>query len=336
MQQQQVQREIPSLSLTCLRTICKSPNGYLTDATVNRTMTMLHCLYSSNVMQAESHAQIFTQTLIDHITDAGRMGDDAMPLSIFSKSFLTLSIRNSKISGTFITSITSICTSLTSLDVSGCFLIDDHTIKKILQSCNKMNHLNIRNCRKITDAGVESLVQHGQRLESIHLGGNFNITSAGVNYIIQRHTNASKIKDVNVSGLPVTMTMLTALCKSFVNLSTLCIGYIALSDLELSQLVNMVSHNIKHLAICWIHAHSLAQLDGASGPSGVGLVEHIARTCPRLQSLDVSGMNGVTGGAIVFMIEHKKTQVSMHACFTTLYIIYRLCTVLVYTNFYYF
>ena len=94
-----IQREIPTLFITILKTIAKQPSRYLTESTVENSILRRKTEIQS-IIQREKGVNI-CQLIVDYVTEAGRFTDDAIPVSLFSANSETIIIKNSKISGEF-------------------------------------------------------------------------------------------------------------------------------------------------------------------------------------------------------------------------------------------
>ena len=91
-----IQRDIPTLYITLLKTIAKQPSLYLNEPTVERALLKNHLLIESIAKQ--QNGLNISQEIIDYVTDAGRFTDDAIPVNLFSNSEMII-VKNSKITG---------------------------------------------------------------------------------------------------------------------------------------------------------------------------------------------------------------------------------------------
>lgn len=219
-------REIPTLHVTVLKEIAKAPTKFVSEARLKKA-------FAIGPRQQLAEQFDLAQVLTDYITDAGRLTDDVLPPSLFKAGRVTLSLKNSKISGKYIKKIIdNVCPSLFVLDVSGTFQVDDNTVQYILQHCKNLKCLSIRNCRKITDKSLEFIVQFGNNLTSIDLGGCINMSYEGINKFVQ-HRKMSHLLELNLSGLPIQSDTLSLISSCCVELTSLGIGYADIGEMSL-------------------------------------------------------------------------------------------------------
>ena len=293
-------REVPSLSITCLKLISKSPNSYISEKSYEKILK----LYSKQLIMKA------TQHLINYITEVGRMSDFIIPLIAFHNEYHTLSLKNSKITGNYLISIIQRSSFLEIIDVSGCLMIDDYVINQILSICLLLKTIEIRNCRKLTDLSIQYLNELGSNLVNINIGGNFNITEAGVLQLIQEHPNRHSFQSLNISGLPITEGTLESLSLHCTTLKYLGIGYAIISEISIRKYLEISGMRLECLILSWI-TPPLGYLDSLS----FDLLDYIARTCPKLHTLDISGLKNMSYNAILSFIETKRAKVSQKNIF---------------------
>jgi len=246
------------------------------------------------------------QTLIDYITEAGRLTDDVIPMSLFLSNRTKLSFKNSKVSGKYIIKIINCCKNITELDISGTFQVDDQTILQILIVCQHINHLIIRNCRKITDKTLESICSHNCILQSLDIGGNSNLTSHGIKNFISSYKHTSMLTVFNVSGLPIDDELLRLISHRFHNLKSLGIGYADIEEQSLKNLLDTIGSNLESLSIPWVERK---RPDGQSDSiNSTFISEYLGRSCPKLKFLDISGLKMVNQTCLSQYIEFKISQ----------------------------
>jgi hypothetical protein len=293
-------REIPSLSVTCLKFISKTPTVCITED-----------LYA-NIIRRYSTPLIdtVTQLLINSITESGRMADDIIPLISFEQTKSnTLSLKNSKITGVYLSEIIQRCgPQLISIDVSGCLMVDDVMVEKLLQTCLQLQRLEIRNCRKLTDESLESLIRGAPHLIHINLGGNFNMTENGIIRFVEKHPNRQKLLSLNISGLPISEQTLHSLTANCLSLKSLGIGYALITEAMVRNFLEKNGNRLESLCISW-----LTPPYSTTGVSG-DIIDFISKTCPRLQTLDISGLQNITSSAIGNFVDSKRTRVSSIPC----------------------
>lgn len=94
-------RDIPKLSTLILKEIARSPAKYLS---ANCSLIQNSPLYS----KIEGNFDV-AQVLIDYITEAGRLVDDVMPVSLFQKDRTRLTLKNTKLSPKYVSKIIEQC-----------------------------------------------------------------------------------------------------------------------------------------------------------------------------------------------------------------------------------
>jgi hypothetical protein len=291
-------REIPPLSITCLKSISKAPGSCINEKMYREILTR----YSIQLVDR------VTQDLINHITEGGRMADHIIPILAFNSNRKILSLKNSKITGPYLIEIIQQCPHLTSIDVSGCLMIDDNYVMKFLQLCPQLEHIEIRNCRKLTDSALQSLIDHAPRVTHINIGGNFNMTELGLLSLIETHPNRQYFLSLNISGLPITEQTLTSLTLHCHLLKSLGIGYAIINEALVRSYLENCGHKLESLCISWLTPPY--SLEGVS----LDLLDHISKCCPRLHTLDISGLKNITSSAIGTLVDSKRTKVCLFVC----------------------
>ena len=286
-------REVPTLLLTCLRCIGKQPGAHLTEQTVARA-------FRNTPRETRAH---ITRIVVDQVTDAGRYVDDAVPVGLFDTESASIDIKNSKVSATYIKSLVDKSAVLEELNVSGCFQVDDDIVTYIIQKCRKLRKLNIQNCRKLTDKCLEDISSSGLQLVSLDIGGNMNMTEQGVVRFLKSYPSAQSLKELNLSGLPVTETVLQALVDRCRAVETLGIAYALVHEEDVKQLLSRIGHRLKKLNIAWLPCND------TSDTYSISFFDHINATCPVLVALDLSGMRTVTAATLQKFLEARGLQV---------------------------
>ena len=287
-------REIHTLSLLCLKEISKAPAHHIDEFRWHRAFSNFPITLQNKV----------TQEIINHITEAGRMNDSSIPLQAFNRDMLELSLKNSKVSENFIMGATARCPNLTSIDVSGCLLVDTSVLQKILQSCPSLTDVSIRNCRKQTDDASDCLIKHCRHLTRLNIGGNINMTTDGIIHLLRNHPNNRHFRELYLSGLPITEAVLDTLVQRCPALTHISIGYAIITESVLRRFLQARGGDLISLNISWMTAFD------AKDNISVDILDCILSTCPRLTSLDVSGLRNITVQAVQAFIEQKKLQAS--------------------------
>lgn len=290
-------REVPSLSTICLKLISKSPNTYINETRYE--------IINKRYLNSFKLKEKVTQLLIDSITDSGRMSDDTIPIIGYIENLEYLSLKNSKITGIYLLKILEKCQNLKFIDVSGCLLIDDNIIMKLLVLCPLLIKIEIRNCRKLTDLTIQYLIEYGKNIIHINIGGNFNITETGVLQLIKYHPNKHLLQLLNISGLPISENTLESLSLNCTSLKSLGIGYAIISENSIRKYLETSGSKLEQLTISWISPPL-----GYTEDLSPDLLDYISRSCPKLHTLDISGLRNMTYNSILSLVESKRAKVS--------------------------
>lgn len=288
-------REINPLSVFCLKQISKAPSTHIDDLKWHKAFSPYPISLRNKV----------SQDLIDYITDAGRMTDAVIPLDGYNSDIVELSLKNSKVTENYLLDAIKRCPNLASIDVSGCLLVDDNVLKRILQICPSLINVQIRNCRKMTDASAGCLITHCKMLRRINMGGNANMSPDGLLNLVRNHPNNKNFEELYLSGLPITEEILQAVVECCPKLAEISIGYAIITDNVLRNFLQSIGPRLQRLSISWMTAFD------ANDSVSSDILEFIASTCPRLTSLDVSGLRNITVQSIQQFVETKKMQVML-------------------------
>ena len=281
-------REIPTLTITLLKTIAKAPVQYIDSKSIERALKIFPEICKEKV----------AQLLVDYISEAGRMTDDVQIL--FPITSMNISVRNSKLSGKYVVNNIAVkCQNLIDLDVSGCFQVMDETIFQILSNCTYLEILNYRNCRKVTDISLDHVCSYGKSLISLNAGGNFNITGGGLKRFLISHRTLDKFKDLHLSGLPLTeehISLITRRCNRIVGLS---IANMNISEVLLKNSINTLKLRLEKLCIGW------TTINNNGDQLSNSFFDFLANSCPCLIELDVSELRLLPVSVIQDMIDIK-------------------------------
>lgn len=289
-------RDVPVLSTTVLKEIARQPTKYINEPSFRRALAIKQ--------QTDSNFDIL-QTLVDYIIDAGRLTDDVVPATFFDPSRKSLSLKNAKVSGKYIRKVVDRCPDLIELDIGGTFQVDDQTVLYLLQHCPLLENLNVRNCRKLTDKSLEFISENGHHVKRLQIGGNFNMTAFGIHSFLKRPI-ASRLVDISISGLIITDDILDTMAKRCKNLTRLGLNYIDVSENAVRNLVDAVAPQLEHLSIAWI-----GTIVGSQHPqiSAEFISQYLAKHCPRLSELDVSGLRNINYSCLLQLLDEKYQQV---------------------------
>lgn len=292
-------RDIPDLSLLCLKTIAKTPTQFISEKSLARP----YQAYSKPLLNS------CTQMLIDYVSEAGRLTDAVFPLNSFDTDRTFLSLKNSKVSAKYLIAVLKRCPKLTNLDVSGCFPIDDDVVSDILDLCPSLQNLCIRNCRKLTDAALVSIQKKSKFIVVLSIGGNINMTDAGIQRFITNYVGASRLEELHLSGLPLSSAVLGAVAARCRSLRSLSLGYAILTPDTFRALLEQVGAGLEQLSIAWAEV-AVVQESLSSLQSSVDLLDLVRLHCARLQRLDLTGLKDVTAAALHQLLDHKSSQAS--------------------------
>ena len=286
-------RDVKSLESLCLKAIASRPKEALTP----RALASAHRILKPD--QAAAHKA--KQKLLNTLLDSGRMNDDLLvkdllPERFFHESLRKLSILGGKVTGSFLQALSLTCPNLKEVNLSGCFKIGDNGVLHILQKCASLSSLNLENCRKLSDASLTHMIHHGQKLSTIDVGGNFNMTTEGIANLVQNHANRSKFVGLHVSGHALPDWLLQLITDKLKQLQHLSIGY---TDVQTANLISLLTRR-PHLRR--LRCHWCPQLDEA-------FIKFVPQ-CPALDTLDLTGIKGISDRALLEMMDSKMRTVS--------------------------
>jgi hypothetical protein len=299
-------RDIPELSLLCLKLIAKTPTRFVSEQSLARA----YRAYSPELLTR------CTQGLIDYVSEAGRLTDAVFPLCAFATGRASLSLRNSKVSAKYLLAVLQRCPQLTRLDVSGCLPVDDDVVAAVLQLCPALEHLCIRNCRKLSDATLVTLQKQAKSITSLSIGGNINITDVGLQHFINQYPGAPLLQELHISGLPLSPALLAAIAKRCENLRELSVGYAILTPETFHTFIEQVGAGLEKLSIAWaevavVNPLAMQSSSALQGPTAAEFLESVRTCCPLLTSLDLTGVKNVNSSLIQQFLDYKCSQVSV-------------------------
>ena len=241
-------RVIPTLQTLAIKAIAKAPSLYIDEKRFNRAIKLT----------TEETRDSMVQTILDSCINAGRLTDDVFPISCFDPLRTSLSLRNAKVGGNYITKITVQCPYLVKLDISGCFSVTDNIVHAILHTCKKLEILCIRNCRKITDKSLYSLVELAQphfpmsRIHSLYLGGIINLTEDGIHHLVSHHPNMAKFTCLHLAGVPLNESILVELSSKCNNLIDVSFSFAEVNEISLRSLFEEIGSTLERVCVSWI------------------------------------------------------------------------------------
>lgn len=285
-------RDIPDLSTLCLKVISKSPKDFINEKTLQRP----YQAYPTSVLSAS------TQMMMDYFSEAGRLNDDVFPIESFRTGRTFLSLKNSKVSVSYLLDALRQCPDLIRLDVSGCFLVDDDVIAEFFNICPRLQNLCIRNCRKLSDKALESIQGKSKHLNALHIGGNVNITDTGLLHFIKKFTRSNLLEEFHISGLTITTDVLDAIAKHCTSLRSLSLGYAILSSDIFKDFMEKIGSQLEYLCVAWVGP--LNPLDTIASD----YLYHVSCNCPKLTDIDITGIKNVSISSLQQLIDYKISQ----------------------------
>lgn len=291
-------RDIHTLKTMALQVIARHPSKCCgTDELIENAIKILPSNNKSNFD--------FAQIIIDYITDAGRLADDVLPMSVYDSQRTRLSLKNTKITGKYIAKVLNKCPHLKAIDLQGTFHVDDDIVLEILTKCKSLNEIILRNCRKLTDETLNHLLVHGKNLTVIDIGGAYNMTKNGINYFMSRFSNLGSIQKLLIAGLPINNDTLGYLdrCHSLTHLS---IAYADVDEVALRTTLNKIGNRLEYLNISWMATNSGTTCYPLSTDF---FIEFLALACPRLTELDVCGVKNANASTLLRFLDFKLSQV---------------------------
>jgi hypothetical protein len=88
-------------------------------------------------------------------------------------------------------------------------------------------------------------------------------------------------------------------------LKSLGIGYAIINEALVRSYLENCGHKLESLCISWLTPPY--SLEGVS----LDLLDHISKCCPRLHTLDISGLKNITSSAIGTLVDSKRTKVCL-------------------------
>jgi hypothetical protein len=279
-----------SLSVLALKVVAKYPTKCINESRMRKGF---RCL------PEDRHDEV-VQSIINYVTDAGRMDDDALPTMAFRSTLKDLCLKNTKLTGAYFEKVIDrCCSNLETIDVMGCFQVDDVLLKYMLEKCPKVHTLSVRNCRKLTDESLLHIINHGLGITVLHLGGNFNMTREGVERFFDTHPRLKSITGLHMSGLDLTPSILAKVGKKCTSLTELSIAYSEVPEADIRALLEMVGSQLESLNIGWLFSIE------ADTHCSTDFLDFVGRVCPRLTHIDISGLKGVGSSMIENLVSTK-------------------------------
>jgi len=204
--------------------------------------------------------------------------------------------------------------------LNGTFQVDDDLVLLIVRKCPGLTHLNVRNCRKLTNLTLKHLSDSkSSKLKCLHVGGSVNIAESGLLSFL-KSANASKLTELNISGLPINDATLTLLLKHCPQLTKLGVNFGHISEFAFRAFLSTpeVGSRVEALYMAWVgtQSSSTGGMSESSSPekdpySTDFFSEFLATACPMLTELDVSGMKAATANSLQLYLDQRWRQVSI-------------------------
>ena len=292
-------RILPTLQTLAIKAIAKAPSDFIDEKRFNRAIKLA----------AVDMRDSIVQTILDSCINAGRLTDDVFPFTCLDPLRTSLSLKNAKVGGNYVTKIITQCPYLLKLDISGCFLVTDDIVYKVVQTCRKLEVLCIRNCRKVTDKSLHSLVELAcptSRIHSLHLGGIVNLTEDGILYLVSNHSNMVNFTCLHFAGIPLNESILVEMSAKCKNLKEVSFSFAEIHEIYLKNFFNQIGSKLERVCVSWIGSFGPVERQPSSD-----FILHIGRVCPLLKEIDVTGLKYVTKEIIQQLIDFKESQAFM-------------------------
>jgi hypothetical protein len=307
--------EMDSLKDLVLKEFARFPAKHISVGSFKRA---LHILSLENSKRTKHEAVV--QEVIDHVSVAGRMTDEAVPVELLASSSTFVSLKNSKISSAYMIKVANQCPLLETLILDGCLQVDDPTVEYILQHCKHIRCLSLNNCRKVTDLSLEYLreaIVKGYNINSVYIGGNFNITTQGLQTFFAPDAGKilANLSAINIGGLNVTRSVIDSICEHCTAIKTLGVSYCSnsvINEASLGRIVSQYAGSLERLEFAWLGCSSMG-VDSATltvTEISADFLVLLATTCPRLIHVDVCGMKCFNIANVQRMIDSRNAMVA--------------------------
>lgn len=286
-----------SLKDLILKEFARFPAKHINEISFNKAINILPL--EKNKRQKH---ELVVQEMIDHVSLAGRMTDEAVPVTLLDPSSTKISLKNSKISSAYIIKVVDQCPLLETFILDGCLQADDPSVEYILKNCKNMRCLSLNNCRKVTDRSLQSLreaILKGYKINSLLVGGDFNITIDGLEAFFAPKAGKilSNLTDINLGGLPVTYPVINSICTHCSKIKYLGVSYCSngvINEESLTKIITQYADTLEKLEFAWLGC-GLMGMDQTAPTLFVTDFHHdflvlLVRTCPRLWYIDICGM----------------------------------------------
>lgn len=279
--------KIDTLQDCCSRYICRAVKDCVTEDAVKR---------GALVLKDKQKFRLVKQKLLAKIIDETRLEvNDRFPLNFFDTNATTLTMRGaSKLSDSFLSSITTYIDNIHILDISNCSSITNDGVGMAIETNPNIVEINLGNCRRINDGVVEYL-KLAPQLEKISIAGDFNFTNEGIVSLCTEHPNRENFSLLDISGIDYDKEAIDALQRNCKNITSLSIGYNDHEWMTASYFTSI----LLHFDLRSLHVHWCQELVNDS------FLDFLSCNMPSLEELDVCGVKSINAEGIVRMIEGR-------------------------------
>ena len=279
--------KIDTLQDCCSRFICRSVKNCVTEDAVKRGALILKDKQKFRAVKQKLLAKIIDETRLEI--------NDGFPLTFFDTSATLLTMRGaSKLSDSFLSSISTYIDNIRILDLSNCSSITNVGVGLAIETNPNIVDINLGNCRRIDDGVIEYL-KLAVELDTISIAGNFNFTTVGIVTLCNEHPNRQNFLSLDISGIDYDQEAIDTIQKNCSNITSLSIGYNDHEWMTASYFTSI----LVHFDLKTLHVHWCKNLVDDS------FLEFLSFNMPSLEELDVCGVKSINAEGIVRLIEGR-------------------------------
>lgn len=208
------------------------------------------------------------------------------------------------ISGNYVRKLLNFCAStLTSLDVSGCFQVTEEVLHTVLEKCPNLRRLNVKNCRKLTNNFLDDILTFPSlTLQELNFGGNFNINDVGIRNFVRNYRNIHMLENFGFSGLEVQDETISLIGQKCFGLKVLEMAYLDVREATLADLLASIGRQLEKLDIAWLSTTPNAK---NAQPAAKFIVDTLCTNCPLLTELDLTANRNLQLPHIQELVDRK-------------------------------